>query len=104
MAIQTLHHQPVRLLSDRQVAHRLGITSLEFDTLSMEARDFPEPVELTPEISNWIEHEIDDYIDMRIWRRNQKQDRYEEARSAESLDQHAARKASRGLSEVRRDN
>ena len=78
MTMNLQNNQCLRLLSDRQVAYRLGIATQEFVTLEMDCSHFPRPVELTPEICCWVEQEVDDYIDRLIWRRNQRLEGWEE--------------------------
>lgn len=63
------------LLSGPQVAQRLGI---DFnDLISMYAEDefqfipgFPDPAEFVPGMCRWLEHEVDHYIERRIFHRS----------------------------------
>jgi predicted DNA-binding transcriptional regulator AlpA len=69
MQTYTSQNQSLRLLSERQVAGRLGLTSQQFVDVS-ETYGFPSEVYLTKNVWGWLEHEIDDYIDLQVWHRD----------------------------------
>lgn len=79
------HDQQVRLLSEREVARRLGLTSQQFIDLTEKNIGFPGEVYLAPDLWAWVEHEVEEYIDLQIWRRDQKKAAWEEAQYQKSF-------------------
>lgn len=85
MQMYAPHDRPARLLSERQVADRLGLTRQQFIDLNEGCSDFPVEVVLTPQHSGWVEHEIDDYLDLMIWHRDRQIAKHAESKWQEEL-------------------
>lgn len=66
------NQQKIQLLSERETAKRLGLTRQQFIDLQEANVDFPVEVNLSDQASGWVEHEIDDYLDLRIWHRDRR--------------------------------
>ncbi len=59
---QENHHQPICLISIKQILKKLGVGNTQFHTFYKKQPGFPTPIRFSDNKPRWIESEIDNWI------------------------------------------
>jgi predicted DNA-binding transcriptional regulator AlpA len=56
------HASPIKIIKDKQVAHKLSISRTMVWHMTKSIPTFPKPISISRRSTGWFEHEIDAYL------------------------------------------